>query len=493
MSLNKLNISDAILGLKNKDFTAKELVQDHIDQIEKHNKDLNLYITTTFEKALEQAEESDKKILQNEARALEGIPIGIKDLYCTKDVLTTAGSKMLGNFIPTYESTVTSKLREAGTISLGKLNLDEFAMGSANMTSYFGNAISPWKNPNMPNEKIVPGGSSGGSSGAVSAFMCMGATGTDTGGSIRQPAAFTGVVGMKPSYGRCSRWGVVAFASSLDQPGMFGRSVKDTAMLMESIMGYDPKDSTSVNMEVPNLSQMCNSDVRGKTIGLPRDLFEQEGIDGEVLQMWQKSLDILKQEGCKILDITLPNAKHGLATYYIIGPAEASSNLARYDGVKYGHRTQEIVNSIDELYALTRAEGFGPEVKRRIMIGTYVLSADEMESYYVKAQKIRRLIVNDFQEAFKKVDAILLPSAPTEAFSTNIKQDNPVTMYLNDIFTIPVSLAGLPGISVPVSYSKNHLPLGMQVVGNNFDEANVIQLAAALERNINMSFDVEGY
>ena len=399
---------------------------------------------------------------------------------------------MLENFVPVYDSFVSSNIENAGSISIGKTNMDEFAMGSANITSYYGPVINPWKALNS-NTDLVPGGSSGGSSSCVSSFMSMAALGSDTGGSVRQPAAFTGIVGVKPTYGRCSRYGMVAFSSSLDQAGIFARSVQDSALILESMMGFDPNDSTSVNREVPELKDSCTKPVKNMKIGVPQDIMEYEGIDEEIIQMWQDSIKLLEEQGAEIVYIKLPNAKHALSTYYIIAPAEASSNLSRYDGVRYGLRAEEEGMSLDEMYKFSRSSGFGKEVKRRIMIGTYVLSSGFMDSYYLKAQKIRRMISDDFKKAFANVEAILLPSAPTPAFGLNEKQDNPVTMYLNDIFTIPASLAGLPAMSVPAGFSKSGLPLGMQIVSDAFDEVNMLRVAYAIEKNLSLDLTPRGF
>lgn len=488
--LIKLKITEALDMLKSKKISATELVEAHVKQIETHNKALNAFITDTTETAVALAKVSDENIAKGQFRKLEGIPIAMKDLFCTKGVRTTACSRILDQFTPTYESTVSGNCYAHGAISLGKTNMDEFAMGSANITSYYGNSISPWKSES--GEDLVPGGSSGGSASSVAAFMAMGATGSDTGGSIRQPAAFTGLVGIKPTYGRCSRYGMVAFASSLDQAGSFGRSVEDAALLLECMMGWDPKDSTSLNEKVPDLCSAARSVVKGMKIGIPRDIMAQEGIDKAILDMWQNSIDILKDQGCEIVDITLPTSKYALPTYYVIAPAEASANLSRYDGVRYGLRIEEDGMSLDEMYEATRSAGFGAEVKRRIMIGTYVLSAGFKDAYYTKAQKVRRIISNEFNNGFDRADAILLPTAPTPAFGFNEKNDNPVAMYLNDVFTIPASLAGLPAMSVPAGM-QNGLPLGMQIVGRALDEVNMIKVAAALERGINMNFTPKGF
>lgn len=488
--LIKLKITEAIDLLKSKKISSSELVEAHIKQIEKHNPKLNAYIYDSSENARIAAKESDKKIAAGNAGTLEGIPIGMKDLFCTKGVRTTAGSRMLENFIPTYESTVSEKLANQGAISLGKTNMDEFAMGSANITSYYGNVINPWRGD--ADKDLVPGGSSGGAAAAVSSFMAMAATGSDTGGSVRQPAAFTGIVGIKPTYGRCSRYGMVAFASSLDQAGIFARSVEDAAICLEAMMGWDPKDSTSLNEPVPDLRKANSSSVKGMKIGIPIDMMSQEGVDPVIIEMWKNSADILKDQGCEIIDIKLPTSKYALPTYYVIAPAEASANLARYDGVRYGLRIEEEGMPLNEMYEATRSAGFGTEVKRRIMIGAYVLSAGFRSAYYNKAQKIRRIIANEFNYSFEKVDAILLPSAPTPAFGFNEKQENPVTMYLNDIFTIPASLAGLPAMSVPAGM-QDGLPLGMQIVSRALDEYSMIKVAAALERGIDTKFVVKGY
>jgi aspartyl-tRNA(Asn)/glutamyl-tRNA(Gln) amidotransferase subunit A len=477
----KLTITQALKALKNKDFSATELTQEHLRTMVKH-KNLNAYITETPDLALEQAKLSDKNYQSNSIRPLEGIPIAIKDLFCTNQVLTTSGSKMLSSFVPAYESTVSQKIKDSGTIMLGKANMDEFAMGSANITSYFGNVISPWKAKDEPEVDLVPGGSSGGSAAAVSGFLAMAALGSDTGGSIRQPASYTGLVGFKPTYGRCSRFGMIAYASSLDQAGLFTRSVEDNALLLQTIMGYDEKDSTSLNIDVPELTSACTSSVKNMKIGVPFNIMQQDGIQEDIIKMWSNTIDILKNEGVEIVDISLPHFKYALAAYYVISPAEASSNLARYDGVRYGFRAESEGMSVDEMYEQTRSIGFGTEVKRRIMIGTYVLSSSFMDAYYLKAQKIRRLIFDDFNNAFKKVDVVLLPSTPSEAFRLGEKQDNPITMYLNDLLTIPANLAGLPCCSVPAALSSRGLPLGMQVIGKALDEYNTLKIAGAIER-----------
>ena len=490
--LHKISICDALEGLKSKEFSASELLEEHIKQYKKHQ-DLNVFITETIESAKEKAKSTDKLYTSNkDIKKLEGIPIAIKDLFCTKNIRTTAGSKMLENFIPPYESTVSDKVQSQGAISLGKTNMDEFAMGSANITSYYGKVVNPWKANNSDN-LLVPGGSSGGSSAAVSAYLAMASLGSDTGGSVRQPAAFTGIVGVKPTYGRCSRYGMVAFSSSLDQAGVFTRDVRDSALMLECMMGFDNKDSTSVQMEVPELKDACTHPIKGKKIGIPVDMMGYEGISEEILTMWKNTLSILKDNGAELVEIKLPNAKYALPTYYVIAPAEASSNLSRYDGVRYGLRVEKAGMSLDEMYELTRTAGFGAEVKRRIMIGTYVLSSGFRDAYYTKAQKVRRKISNDFVEAFVKVDAIILPSTPTGAFGLDEIQDNPVTMYLNDIFTIPASLAGLPAMSVPAALSKTDLPLGMQIISNAFDELTMLQVAYAIEQSLSLDFSPRGF
>ena len=391
---------------------------------------------------------------------------------------TTAASKILENFNPTYESFVTQKLINEGSLFVGKTNLDEFAMGSATNTSYFGNTINPLSNKDTP---LAPGGSSGGSAAAVAADLCLGSTGTDTGGSIRQPASFCGVVGIKPTYGLCSRWGIAAFASSLDQAGIFSKNVTDASILLEEIAGHDERDSTSSNVSIPNYSKQLNSDLNGKTIGIPKE-YTVDGISDEINTVWDDAIKSLEKKGAKIKHISLPHTKYALPTYYIIAPAEASSNLARYDGVKYGFRADE-AKSLDEMYEMTRSEGFGKEVKRRILIGTYVLSAGYYDAYYLKAQKVRKLIANDFIETFKECDLILTPTAPSAAFPLNEKQDDPIKMYLNDVFTVPASLAGIPGISIPYGKDKNGLPLGIQLLGKHFDEQEIFNAAFALEKD----------
>mgnify|MGYP001127195105 CR=1 FL=1 len=487
--LIKLSITGALDGLREKKFTASELTEAHIKQAQ-NVQHLNSYITETFDSARSLAKAADANYANGTARKLEGIPVAVKDLFCTNGVKTTAGSKMLSNFVPSYDSTVSKNIADCGTIMLGKTNMDEFAMGSGNITSYFGN---PWK-ADGSDEDLVPGGSSGGSAASVSSFTSMAALGSDTGGSVRQPAAFTGTVGIKPTYGRCSRWGMVAFSSSLDQAGIFTRNVTDSALMLEAMMGFDEKDSTSIDHSVPELVSAASKSIKGMRVGVPTDLMELDGVNKEVITMWQNSIQMMKDEGAEIVNITLPHAKYALSVYYVIAPAEASSNLSRYDGVRYGHRTDKKGLSLDEMYAQTRTEGFGEEVKRRIMIGTYVLSSSNMDAYYLKAQKVRRLIANDFKDAYQKVDVVLLPSAPTAAFGLNENQSDPITMYLNDIFAIPASLAGLPCSSVPAAISLAGLPMGMQMVAPAMDEYNLIRASAAIERAMkNTNFTPRGF
>ncbi len=475
-SLTSLTIATARDKLAKKEFTALELTEAHLAAMERA-KDLNAFITTTADVARARAKESDARLQSGKAGALEGIPLGIKDLFCTEGVQTTAASHILEGFVPRYESTVSQKLRDAGSVMLGKLNLDEFAMGSSNMTSYFGPVKSPWKAKGR-DAALVPGGSSGGSAAAVSGYLAMGATGTDTGGSIRQPAAFCGIVGVKPTYGRCSRWGVVAFASSLDQAGPMTRTVRDAAIMLKVMCGHDSKDSTSALLPVPDFEAALGKGVKGLRIGIPKE-YRPEGLNAEVAALWDKGIQWLKDAGATIVDISLPHTKSALPTYYIVAPAEASSNLARYDGVRYGLRVPG--KSLDEMYGKTRAAGFGTEVKRRILIGTYVLSAGYYDAYYLKAQKVRALIAQDFTDAFEKCDAILTPTAPTAAFGLNDKQDDPVAMYLNDVFTVPASLAGIPGASVPAGLNSEGLPLGLQVLTKRWDEETLFSVCQVLE------------
>jgi len=484
-SLTHLTIADALKGLENKEFSSVELTQAHIDAMA-DAKHLNAFIVETPEHALEQAAASDKKRAAGNAGLLEGIPLAIKDLFCTKGIQTTASSKMLEGFVPTYESTVSGNLLADGAITLGKTALDEFAMGSANTTSYFGNVVNPWKNANRPDVDLVPGGSSGGSAAAVAARIAMGATGTDTGGSIRQPASFCGISGIKPTYGRCSRWGVIAFASSLDQAGPMARTIEDCSIMLRSMAGYDPKDSTSANREVPDYAATLGGDIKGLRVGIPKE-YRIDGISEEIDTLWQQGIEWMKDAGAEIVDISLPHTKYALPVYYIIAPAEASSNLARYDGVRYGLRVTEDGDNLIDMYEKTRAEGFGDEVKRRIMIGTYVLSAGYYDAYYLKAQKIRRLISQDFKNAYEKCDVILTPTAPSEAFAIGENEEDPLTMYLNDVFTVSINLAGLPGLSIPAGLSKNGLPLGLQLVGRSWDEATLLRAGHHIEKAANFS------
>jgi aspartyl-tRNA(Asn)/glutamyl-tRNA(Gln) amidotransferase subunit A len=472
-----LSIAQAAVGLRRRDFSAVELVDAHLDALAAHNPRLNAFITVTADAARARAEAADAALTRGDAGPLAGIPLAMKDLFCTEGVRTTAGSRILADFVPPYESTVGANLLRDGAVFLGKANLDEFAMGSSNMTSAFGPVENPWKRAGS-DAVLVPGGSSGGSAAAVAARVVMGATGTDTGGSIRQPAAFCGIAGIKPTYGRCSRWGIVAFASSLDQAGAFGRSVEDCAILLGSMAGFDARDSTSVDRPVPDYAAACRRGVRGLRIGVPRE-YRMDGMNAEVERLWQAGLGWLREAGAEIVDVSLPHTKYGLATYYIVAPAEASSNLARYDGVRYGAREDGI--DLIDLYERTRAAGFGDEVKRRIMIGTYVLSAGYYDAYYLRAQKVRALILKDFTDAFASVDALVTPTAPTGAFAQGEKMDDPVAMYLNDVFTVPASMAGVPGMSVPAGLDGLGLPLGLQVIGRPFDEETVFAVAGVIE------------
>ncbi len=477
--LTRLTLAAARDGLKAKKFTATELTRAHVEAVEKARA-LNAYLVETPEQALAAAKESDARLAKGDARPLEGLPLGIKDLYCTEGVATTAASRILEGFKPHYESTVTSHLWRDGAVMLGKLNLDEFAMGSSNETSAYGPVVSPWRR-NGSDAKIVPGGSSGGSAAAVAAHLCLGATATDTGGSIRQPAAFTGTVGIKPTYGRCSRWGIVAFASSLDQAGPIARDVRDAAIMLRSMAGFDSKDSTSVDLPVPDYEAAVGASIKGKKIGIPRE-YRLDGMNAEIDALWMRGVEWLKEAGAEIVDISLPHTKHALPAYYIVAPAEASSNLARYDGVRYGLRKpgQDIVG----MYENTRAAGFGAEVRRRIMIGAYVLSAGYYDAYYVRAQKIRTLIKRDFETAFDAgVDAILTPATPSPAFAIGEKGSaDPVEMYLNDVFTVTVNMAGLPGLVVPGGLASDGLPLGLQLIGRPFEEESLFSLGAAIEK-----------
>lgn len=476
--LTDLTLAQMRDGLKAKSFSAVELTQAHISAVEAA-RELNAFIVETPELALEQARAADAAIAKGEAGPLAGIPLGIKDLFCTKGVQTTAASKILEGFVPTYESTVTANLFRDGAVMLGKLNLDQFAMGSSNETSAFGNVLNPYRGPR--GEHLVPGGSSGGSSSAVAARLIAAATGTDTGGSIRQPASFTGITGVKPTYGRCSRWGVVAFASSLDQAGPMARTIQDCAILLKSMCGFDPKDSTSLDLPVPDFEKALTGDLRGVRVGIPKE-YRVDGMPAEIEKLWQQGMDWLKAAGAEVVDISLPHTKYALPTYYIIAPAEASSNLARYDGVRYGLRVAPENGSLDEMYEATRAAGFGPEVQRRVMIGTYVLSAGFYDAYYVKAQKVRALIAQDFEKAYEQCDVILTPTTPSAAFAFGSKADDPLAMYLNDVFTVPASMAGLPALSVPAGVDANGLPLGLHLIGRKLDEETMLKAGHVIEQ-----------
>ena len=470
--ITNFKLCDLVDKIKKKELSSKEITEAFINRSKKSTK-LNSYISDNFDDAINRAIEFDSK--PNLNKKIPGIPMAVKDLFCTKNLRTTAGSKILENFIPTYESTVTQNILDHGGIIIGKLNCDEFAMGSSNETSYYGNVQNPIS------ENLVPGGSSGGSSSALAAKLTPATIGTDTGGSIRQPASFTGTVGLKPTYGSCSRYGIVAFASSLDQAGPMTHDVKDCALLLEVMSSYDVKDSTSVDFVRGNYLNDLSDNIKGKKIGIPKE-YRVDGMPKEIEKLWEKGIKIIKDNGGDVIDISLPNTNYALPAYYIVAPAEASSNLARYDGVKYGFRSKG-ENLIDR-YEKTRSEGFGDEVKRRIMIGTYVLSSGYYDAYYLKAQKVRRLIKNDFDEAYKKVDAILTPSTPSSAFKIGEKLNDPVSMYLNDIFTVPINLAGLPAISLPAGHDKNGFPLGLQVIGRAFDEQTILNIAFSIEKNI---------
>ncbi|WP_416898715.1 MAG: Asp-tRNA(Asn)/Glu-tRNA(Gln) amidotransferase subunit GatA [Minwuia sp.] len=474
--LTELTLAEARDGLAKGDFTSVELTEAYNAAVAAA-RPLNAFITETPEMAVEMAKASDARRAKGEAGAMEGLPIGMKDLFCTKGVLTTAASHILDGFHPPYESTVSQNLWDAGAVMLGKLNLDEFAMGSSNETSYYGTAVNPWA-PDGDNRKYVPGGSSGGSAASVSSHCAIAATGTDTGGSIRQPAAFTGIVGVKPTYGRCSRFGIVAFASSLDQAGPMTRTVRDAAIMLGAMAGFDAKDSTSVDMPVPDFEAALTGDIRGLKIGIPAE-YRMDGMPEEIEALWHKGEAMLKDAGAEIVPISLPHTKYALPCYYIVAPAEASSNLARYDGMRYGLRIDG--SDLTDTYEKTRAEGFGDEVQRRVLIGTYVLSAGYYDAYYLKAQKVRTLILRDFEQAFEKVDAILTPTTPSASFAQGEKSGDPIAMYLNDIFTVPASMAGLPGASVPVGLSKEGMPLGLQILSPAFDEATLFRVAGVLE------------
>jgi aspartyl-tRNA(Asn)/glutamyl-tRNA(Gln) amidotransferase subunit A len=476
--LTKLTLAEARDGLAKKEFSSVELTEAHLKAIEAGNEALNAYVLPTPDQALDQAKASDERLAKKGAAGeLEGLPLGIKDLFCTNGVRTTACSRILDDFKPTYESTVTQNLWNAGAVMLGKLNNDEFAMGSSNETSAFGPVVNPWRRKGKT-DKLVPGGSSGGSSAAVAADLCLAATATDTGGSIRQPAALTGTVGLKPTYGRCSRWGIVAFASSLDQAGPIAKSVRDAAVMLKVMAGHDPKDSTSVDVEVPDYEATLKDGVKGLRVGVPKE-YRIEGMSEEAAKLWEQGIAWLKSAGASVHEISLPHTKYALPAYYIIAPAEASSNLARYDGVRYGLR--EAGKDLIDTYEETRAAGFGAEVKRRVLIGTYVLSAGYYDAYYLKAQKVRTLIKGDFDAAWNEVDVVLTPTTPSPAFAFGEKSGDPVQMYLEDIFTVTVNMAGLPGISVPAGLSAEGTPLGLQLIGKPFDEATLLRAGQAIE------------
>ena len=481
--ITDLSLAELRDALQAKSVSAVEATTAYLQNIDAADA-LNAYITVTADKASEMAKASDEKLANGSAGALEGVPLGIKDLFCTEGVLTTAASHILDGFKPRYESTVTSKLWSDGAVMLGKLNLDEFAMGSSNETSFYGNVVNPWRRKG-DDAPLAPGGSSGGSSTAVAAHLCAAATGTDTGGSIRQPASFTGLVGVKPTYGRCSRWGVVAFASSLDQPGPLTRDVRDSAIMLKSMAGHDPKDSTSIDRAVPDYEAALGKSLKGLKIGVPKE-YRVDNMPDEIETIWKQGVDWLKDAGCEIVDISLPMTKYALPVYYIVAPAEASSNLARYDGVKYGLRAEDH-DDILSMYEKTRAEGFGDEVKRRVLIGTYVLSAGYYDAYYLRAQKVRKLIFDEFITAFNGVDLILTPSAPSSAFALGEKSDDPITMYLNDVFTVPASLAGIPGGSVPAGLDGDGLPLGLQLLARPFEEETLLTGMSALEQAANFT------
>ncbi len=475
--LTALTLTDAVEGLRTKRFSAEEITRAHLEAMQ-GARTLNAFTVETPDRALEMARASDARIARGEGGPLEGAPLGVKDLFSTEGVETTAGSRILQGFKPPYESTVTANLWRDGAVMLGKLNMDEFAMGSSNETSAWGPVANPWRSRGS-NASLTPGGSSGGSASAVAADLCLGATASDTGGSIRQPAAFTGTVGIKPTYGRCSRWGMVAFASSLDQAGPITRSVADAALMLRSMSGHDPKDSTSLAVETPDFTQFVGRDVRGLRVGVPRE-YRVDGMPAEIEQLWEQGVAWLRDAGCEIVEVSLPHTRYALPAYYIVAPAEASSNLARYDGMRFGYRAGG--GTLTEVYENTRAQGFGDEVKRRILIGTYVLSAGFYDAYYLRALKVRRRIADDFDRAWETCDALLTPSTPTAAFALGDKDADPVTMYLNDVFTVPANLAGLPGISVPAGLDANGLPLGLQLVGRALDEGTLFSLAGALEQ-----------
>jgi aspartyl-tRNA(Asn)/glutamyl-tRNA(Gln) amidotransferase subunit A len=478
-NLTDLTVAEIRDGFRAGEFSAREVASAFNANVAAA-KALNAFIVETPDRALAAADAADAARAAGDLKPLSGVPLGMKDLFCTEGVQTTAASHMLEGFTPTYESTVSGKLWAAGAGMLGKLNLDQFAMGSSNETSYFGNVISPWRRGGGDNAPLAPGGSSGGSAAAISARLCPAATGTDTGGSIRQPAAFTGISGIKPTYGRCSRWGIVAFASSLDQAGPMARTVRDNAILLEAMAGFDPKDATSLDLPVPQWEAGLSSGLKGKKVGIPRE-YRVDGMPAEIDALWEQGIAFLKDAGAEVVEVSLPHTQYALPTYYIIAPAEASSNLARYDGVRYGKRELPDGAGLQDMYAATRAAGFGPEVRRRIMIGTYVLSAGYYDAYYTQAQKVRTLIARDFEKAFQVCDVLLAPTAPSAAFALGEKQADPLAMYLNDVFTVPASLAGLPAMSVPGGLDSTGLPLGLQIIGKPLDEQGVLNAALAIE------------
>jgi aspartyl-tRNA(Asn)/glutamyl-tRNA(Gln) amidotransferase subunit A len=479
-NLTNLTVAGIRDGFRSGEFTARE-VADAFNANVAAAKGLNAFIVETPELALAAADRADADRASGSLKPLSGVPIGMKDLFCTKGVQTTAASLILEGFVPEYESTVSANLWSAGAGMLGKLNLDQFAMGSSNETSAFGNVISPWRRKDGGNAALAPGGSSGGSSSAIAARLCPAATGTDTGGSIRQPAAFVGISGIKPTYGRCSRWGVIAFASSLDQPGPMARDVRDCAIMLEAMSGFDPKDSTSLNLPVPNWEAALSGDLRGKRIGIPKE-YRVDNMPAEIDALWEKGIAWMKDAGAEVVEVSLPHTKYALPAYYIIAPAECSSNLARYDGVRYGLRDLPEGAGLQDMYAATRASGFGDEVKRRILIGTYVLSAGFYDAYYTQAQKVRTLIAQDFDHAWQQCDLLLTPTAPSAAFALGEKSDDPLAMYLNDVFTVPSSLAGLPAMSVPAGLDGQGLPLGLQIIGKALDEQGVLNAGLAIEQ-----------
>lgn len=485
MSLTKLSLSETLKGLKKKDFSSVELTKAYIKNIEKNRK-LNAFITETFETALEDAKKSDEKLAKGTGGKIEGVPLGVKDLFCTKDIRTTAASKILENFIPPYESTVTQKLKNEGYVLIGKTNMDEFACGSTNTTSFFGPTINPYRNKNNDRD-LVPGGSSGGSAVAVATDCCVAATGTDTGGSIRQPSSLCNLVGFKPTYGRVSRYGAVAFGSSFDQAGFLTKTVRDNAFLTEIICGYDKKDSTTVKKKVPNFYDSLNPNIKGKKIGLVKEFMNIDKVHPDIYKAFEKAIDTLKKKDCEFVEISLPHVKHTGLLYTIIAYTELASNLARYDGVRYSHRTKEKVDSLEELYMKSRSEGFSQNMKKRIMLGYYTSSSENYEKYFLKAQKIRRKMAEDFIKAFQSVDTILTPTTPNVAFPIKMteeeKKSDLTSNYLNDLFAIPVNLTGLPAMSVPFGFSTEGLPIGLQLIGNYFDEQSIFDTALALENS----------